>query len=790
MKTRHHVLLFTGYFTPGSRAGGPIRSVVETLDRLDSRIRVTVITRDRDLGDRKSYGTMAKGLQRYGRHRVFYHAMNSPVSWFRLLRLVASQRFDVVSLNSLWSPAFTVLPVVLRFVHVVRAEVLLLAPMGAFSPGALLTSQAKKKFAMAWWFPILERAKVVWQVSTEMEKEEVRTFFPDANTIVQLDSLGPEPVECVQPSGGAARLVYLGRIAEKKNLLFGLQALAEVRQCQLILDIYGPIEDERYWARCLAVIRTLPLSVTVEYCGEALPEDVAGIFSLYDAFLFPTKGENFGHVVVESLSAGCPVICSEHTPWTETLRNGGGHALPSLTTNELANVLKFIGGQSAHERTAGKRRALDAYIRWRETAIQDVALNRALLGVSSAGRATAPSKSVAIVTQGYGFEGGLRTVAKGLREGLIDLGWEVAVFNCATSRADKSSRLFLDPRSWFKTTLLQVDPSDEFVINVGASGVEFEPRRYLPRRELTARLEGYDVIQVVAGGAALAVCTRSTSTPVVLQVATTAAWERRQVISRSRGLSALSQRAVSLLVTRMERSAYQSVDVSLVENPTLEEHIGRFAEPARVKLLPPGVDTEIFQPSVKGWDRTGYLLCFGRLSDPRKGYDRVLQAYAKLLSRDCSVPQLLLAGRGELIRDDRQLLESLSIRDHVRVYSDVPPSDLPDLFRGASVFVQASHEEGLGLAAIEAMASGLPVIATETAGTKQTVVDGQNGWLIPQSGDVAGAIASHIFYLLGNPSVGQEMAIGAREQAVRNFSQRSFALECSTIYNGILTGKR
>ena len=60
------------------------------------------------------------------------------------------------------------------------------------------------------------------------------------------------------------------------------------------------------------------------YHGELQPDAVVTTFARYDAFAFPTLGENFGHVIAESLSAGCAVICSDQTPWTPVLLAGGG----------------------------------------------------------------------------------------------------------------------------------------------------------------------------------------------------------------------------------------------------------------------------------------------------------------------------------------------------------------------------------------------------------------------------------------------------------------------------------
>jgi len=124
------------------------------------------------------------------------------------------------------------------------------------------------------------------------------------------------------------------------------------------------------------------MNVTVNYRGELPMEKVQATFSRYDAFLFPTLGENFGHVVAESLAAGCPVVCSTGTPWTDLLRGGCGAALeigdPAIWTQEI----DIRAAQSELQRTANKKRAVHLYASWRDkqkyTSAIQVALTRVI----------------------------------------------------------------------------------------------------------------------------------------------------------------------------------------------------------------------------------------------------------------------------------------------------------------------------------------------------------------------------------------------------------------------------
>jgi len=153
-------------------------------------------------------------------------------------------------------------------------------------------------------------------------------------------------------------------VAPVKNIHFALEAMRHLTS-PVTLDIFGPIEDPSYWERCQSVISTLPKVINTRYRGSLDPSDAPSVLAQYDTMLLPTLGENFGHVIAESLSAGCPVVCSDRTPWTDVLENGGGLAL-ALEPALWRSHLEALASATAAERTAAKEEALRTYsARWR-----------------------------------------------------------------------------------------------------------------------------------------------------------------------------------------------------------------------------------------------------------------------------------------------------------------------------------------------------------------------------------------------------------------------------------------
>ena len=92
----------------------------------------------------------------------------------------------------------------------------------------------------------------------------------------------------------------------------------------LNFSLYGSIYSQPYWADCQNIIRSLPGWINVSYLGPLDSEEVPEKLSQAHFLFMPTRGENYGHVILESLSAGCPVIISDQTPWRNLHEKGIG----------------------------------------------------------------------------------------------------------------------------------------------------------------------------------------------------------------------------------------------------------------------------------------------------------------------------------------------------------------------------------------------------------------------------------------------------------------------------------
>lgn len=122
------------------------------------------------------------------------------------------------------------------------------------------------------------------------------------------------------------------------------------------------------------------------------------------------------------------------------------------------------------------------------------------------------------------------------------------------------------------------------------------------------------------------------------------------------------------------------------------------------------------------------IVCISRVT-PRKGIRFLVQAFKILASRYAQI-RMIIAGEGNELESLRQLVQGLGIEDKVVFLGAVPHDKVLEHYQKANVFVLPSLNEGMSNTMLEALACGLPIVATDTGGTKEMVRDGQNGLIV------------------------------------------------------------
>jgi len=196
-----------------------------------------------------------------------------------------------------------------------------------------------------------------------------------------------------------------------------------------------------------------------------------------------------------------------------------------------------------------------------------------------------------------------------------------------------------------------------------------------------------------------------------------------------------------------------------------------------------GVDLDAFENAEPAEDLPGErprVVMVGRLADG-KGHEVLLDAVESLDSLDGSV---CIVGDGPLYDSLERDVEARGLDD--QVFLTGFRDDVPRILAASDVLVLPSYREGTPRVITEAMASGLPVVATDIAGIPEQVVDGENGYLIP-TGD-AMALAECISKLLAHVELREKMGARGLERAER-FSIEAMVGELDEVYQGLLQGQ-
>lgn len=387
MSRKPSILAFNLFYLPGYRAGGPIRTLANMVERLSDDFAFRIVTQDRDAGEREPYLGIARDTWNpVGRAQVMY-LDPAGVSVRRLVDLVAATAPDAIYLNSFFDPIFTQRILLARRLGRLGKTPVVLAPRGEFSAGALQLKQTRKNVYLRLSSLAGLYRGLTWQASSDLERADIQRhlrFVRTADIRIAMD-LAPLEEPAVgawspRPDGEPLRVCFLSRISPMKNLDFALRALAAVR-APVVFTVHGPKEVPAYWAECERLIACLPPNVRVVYGGSVHPDAVKRTMAQHDLFFLPTRGENYGHVIHEALHAGLPVLISDQTPWGAVDERGAGWAFPLDNVADFARTIDEVATWDRERLAATRARATD-YAREKAVSAEVLQANRAVFAAA------------------------------------------------------------------------------------------------------------------------------------------------------------------------------------------------------------------------------------------------------------------------------------------------------------------------------------------------------------------------------------------------------------------------
>lgn len=235
------------------------------------------------------------------------------------------------------------------------------------------------------------------------------------------------------------------------------------------------------------------------------------------------------------------------------------------------------------------------------------------------------------------------------------------------------------------------------------------------------------------------------------------------------------------------RRAAETVSCFTVVSENLKDYfVSDLGVPAeRLRVVRNGVDTLRFCPgersnALRGLLPGGYTgpvaITVGRLTEA-KDHGNLLGAWS-LLERQGRAPYLLIVGDGELRAEVERQVEALNLGERVGLVG--ARSDIDTLLRGTDIFLVSSRREGLPMALLEALASGVPAVATTVGGIPEVLRDGHNGILVPPESPEA--LAAAVRDLLADRPRRERLAAAGRSSVAEAWSLDRTAARYAEIY--------
>lgn len=557
------------------------------------------------------------------------------------------------------------------------------------------------------------------------------------------------------------RFVFVGSVSGRKGVPLLLEAWRRLRPAGAELWVVGPIAP--------AVRKLVPDLPGLRLWGEVPGVAVAGMLQQCDVMVFPSYFEGFGLVILQAMACGLPVITTAATAGPDLIPTpgAGGWIVPTGDLERLAEALEHC---LAHQdempavgriaRASAERHNWQVYGRnWLPVLTEASARLASMATGPSATRSQRPDVLVAHPGTQYshrlveefqrrgrlaGFHTGL-AVARGSFLGRC---WEGLPANLRRTTLNRRLDTIPDAR-------VQSYPMGELIAAARLRWRSGDGERVLHWRN--ARFQRF--IPDSALQSADIVVGFDTSSWMLARRAK--ALGKRFILDQSIGHPAVKERVFAGLRERYpawshsvprkatahlaeEREEHALADVIVVPSEFVKETLlaeGVLA--AKIRVIPFGTDLSVFHPAAQPRPPGPVVFLFVGSLSARKGLPVLLESWRSLTGLSA---ELWLVGPGAIPAG-----EQASLPPSVKLLGQKSRPEVAALMRQAGVFVFPSFFEGLAQVQVEALASGLPLIATHEAGARNLVQEGRNGYLVP-AGD-APATACRIQELSCNPGL-------------------------------------
>jgi glycosyltransferase involved in cell wall biosynthesis len=321
--TKLKLLFITDWYAPAFKGGGPIRSLVNLVEKFQADYDCYIYTSDKDFGEVEPLdGIEADTWANKNGVHVYYRS--GKMTFKRVKSIIAEINPDRIYLNSMFSNM--IIPILVAY----ASNKIMIAPRGMLNASALAVKPIRKFFYL-WFLRTFGFAKhFTFHATSAEEKKVIQQIFPNAKSIVVAGNI-PCAISIdlnqVTKAYGQLNMVFVGRMHPIKNLYLLLEALKNV-EGKIVLDVIATKEDEDYLEKCKVMAGTLPENIHISWFLDLPPTEIKRHLLHAHLFTLLSEVESFGHAIFEALAVGCPILISNNTPWKNLLVQNAGLDLP------------------------------------------------------------------------------------------------------------------------------------------------------------------------------------------------------------------------------------------------------------------------------------------------------------------------------------------------------------------------------------------------------------------------------------------------------------------------------
>lgn len=330
------ILIFVESFLPGFKGGGPVTSISNLVKLIDKNFDVCIVTKNHDVGETKQYENITTDkVVDYKGYKIIYLSKTNRKT---ISKVIEKFNPDLLYLNGLF-PIATQIVMLLNKIKYHKK--MIIAPRGELQENALNIKKTKKHIYL-FFYKFFKLYKYTYFHTTDIiETERIKKLFGVDDIIELPNAVQVYKFNPLKKKENELKLIFVSRISKKKNLEYALKVLQDVKS-KVKFDIYGPKEDIEYWSKCESLIEELPKNIEVNYKGSLEQDKIVLVMRKYHAFFFPTKSENFGHVIVEAMQVGLIPIISDQTPWIDLEYHSAGWDINLSEQRKFVTVIERL----------------------------------------------------------------------------------------------------------------------------------------------------------------------------------------------------------------------------------------------------------------------------------------------------------------------------------------------------------------------------------------------------------------------------------------------------------------